>query len=97
MHNCFLVSCTVGVDRQDSLRIADAAASIRLVGLLVGAAALPGPEELVDFVLDLLHLDGGDGGQLQLADDGEALGGVEFTGRVSEQHVYHQVAEAYFW
>ena len=34
------------------------------VCLLVVAAALPGAEQLVDLVLHLLHLDGGDGCEL---------------------------------
>ena len=52
------------------------------------ALALPGAEQLVHLVLDLLHLDGRDGGQLELAHDGEARGGVRVgpVGRYTDAH-----------
>ena len=75
-----------------SLRLTDAAED-GLVGLLVAVTALPRSEQLVHLVLYFLDLDGLDGGELELADDGEALGGIGLAGRVGEQHVDHEVAE----
>ena len=62
------------------------------VGCLV-VLALECTKELVDLVLHLLELDGLDGGELELADDGEALSRVTLAGWVGEQHVDHEVAE----
>ena len=46
-----------------TVSVADAP-EYRGVRLPVIVTALPGPEQLVDLVLHLLHLDGGDGGKL---------------------------------
>ena len=61
-----------------------------LVGSVV-VLALEGTQELVDFVLNLLDLHRGQGGELDLADDGNSF--LAMLGRRVDLDVHHDVSE----